>query len=169
MEITINNYQNYNNNTNIISKIIEIINCTANKIKNFIKTNDELKFYYQLNEEFKKISHKLDDNEILLNELDAFLEIKDYVLNIVYWNCKDNTFGYIDFAINLLILFNELLSIKIKFLHEKINKEEYDKFHEYFEDELWESEKIFYTDIYKPILNIDTPEEFYEHLKEIKW
>ncbi|MBR0271669.1 MAG: hypothetical protein IJQ68_06745 [Methanobrevibacter sp.] len=159
--------------TTIIMKIMEIINIIINKIKNLIfpESKDNFEFYYQLNDEFDKISFNLKSDEILYNEYVEFLEIKDHVLYIVYHNCEDNAFGHLDFAIDLLTSFNELLSLKIDLIHDFSQKklESYNLSHNTYKKRIWQINKYFYTNIYDDS-NLDiSDEEMYSLMKQIKW
>lgn len=153
MNITINN-PTIDCDPEILEKIKEMINDGLDKLKTFVKSkiNSKFKIYYELEEKLNKIADKLRNLKSFSNEFGYYRFIKGKILHIVHENCKDNSFGHCDFAIELLDFFIDVWSAKIR-LNSNFSNEEleiYEKEQIGFKKRHHEYRRKFYCDIYVP-------------------
>lgn len=115
MNTNINN-QHLEYSEEIISKIKEMIKNGLDKLKSFVKYRkpNNLKFYNDLKENFKKISAKLQELK-LCEELKYFISISPQIEYIVYQNCLNPSFGHCSFAIELMDFYNTLIETNFSF------------------------------------------------------
>ena len=166
------NIETINYDIDFFNKILEMIKNSTYKIKNFFRPkNNQFEFYYLLDREFDKIADSLELYDVLYNEFSEFLGVKRKVLNIVYNNCKNPSFGHCDFAIKILEEFNKLLASKINLLSNFTSHEEekYNEIYLKYKVSMKEIDKEFHLNIYKPMHNVFTPQKVYEIMEECKW
>lgn len=170
----------YNNRTtdiiidydpDIISKIKEMIEAGFDKLKSFVKSKIKSKFdiYYELDKKFNDIALKLEKFDFLREELDYFLLLTDQILYIVYQNCKNSTFGYCDFALELFDFFIDIWNSKIK-LSENYSEIELKKYTQKkieFKKKYHEYRQKFYWNIYEYSSDFDE-KETYEFAKTLR-
>lgn len=164
------NLESYDYDTEFINNILEKIKNSVITIKNFIHPKKNVfEFYFKILNELNDISNMLKEYKILNYELKSFLRIKNKILNIVYNNCKDSSFGHCNFAIVLLEKFNELLNNKLYLLHDFTddNLEEYNNYYKNYHDEMRNLDKIFYLDIFKPINDFFNEDNVYQIMKSL--
>lgn len=184
LEITIIKGDNMNINKNIsivydteiISKIKEMIKEGLDKLKSFVKTKiDEktiqtqnFKFYYELDQKFDEISFKLKELN-MCNEYNYFLSISDYILYIVRQNSIDTNFSHCSFAFELLNFFRELFKTNLKFYisNQEFSTREFRTTQKKFKKKYWNYRYIFFSDIYQSSGDISEKEMYkiHEHLR----
>lgn len=154
---------------NIITKIKEMIESGLNKLKFLVKSENKIKFkiYYEIDKKFNSIAKKLEKYDFLSNEFKYFISISSKIKYIIYKNCKNDSFGHFDYALELFELYDEILDAKIELIHNS-NFEKYEKMQVNFRNVYWEYEREFYLNIH--VSNGDfTQEEIYrihENLRE---
>ncbi len=159
----------------IIFKIKEMIKDGFDKLKSFVKSNNEkstkipnFNFFNELNQQFGEISIKLKESKLCV-EYNYFLSIQDYVLYIVHQNSIDSSFGHCNFTLELLDFFMELFKTNVNFYKSslKIENEDFKIIQTKFKEQYWEYRSHFYCDIYQS--NGDfTDEEMYEIHKSLR-
>lgn len=102
----------------IVLKIKEMIEAGLNNLKSFVKSKNNSKFdiYQELRIELESITNRLRNIEIFKNEFIYFRFIKRKILYIINKNCENNSFGYCDFALELLKFFMEIWDAKIRLI-----------------------------------------------------
>lgn len=116
-----------------------------------------------MKEKFLEIAILLEKCEFLTEEFHYFLAIKDKILYIIHENCKNSSFGYYDFALDLLNLFISIWNIKIKFLTQQIKLEEYIHFQKEFEKKYIQYRQEFYLLIHKDDSEFSDNEIYHMH------
>ena len=139
--------------TEIISKIKKMIKEGLDKLKSFVKVKNESKFqiYHEWEDKFNTIAIKLEKYELFNDELDYFLLITDEILYIVYQNCKNNSFGHCEFALELFDFFMEIWDAKIKLAKNFSEKEleRHGKLKILFKEKYHTYRREFYWNIYE--------------------
>ena len=179
-------YDNMNSNIaieydeNIISKLKEMIEYGWEKLKHFVKsisngnsivedkTNLNLSFFYDLKQDFNEISLKLKELG-LCEELRYFLSISHFIKYIVYKNSLDTSFGYCNFALDLLKFFSDLFKKSLEFYinPNKCSIDEFQMFKEEIKKKHWGYRREFYWDIYDNDDDFDE-EKMYEFAKSLR-
>ena len=151
----------------IISKIKEMIKEGFEKLKTFVKTqeneiNPNFKLYDELNQKFDEISLKLKELG-LYEEYNYFLSISDYIVYIIHQNSIDSTFGHCNFTLELLDFFMELFKTTVNYYNStlKISDKEFKTIQTDFKERYWEYRSQFYCNIYQSTGNY-TDKEMYE-------
>lgn len=172
MNTSINTNISIDYDSEIISKIKEMIKEGLYKLKSFVKVKKQSKFeiYYELEEKFNEIALKLEKYEFLNNELNYFLSISDKIIYIVHKNCIDASFRHCDFALHLFDIFIELLESKIRLINNYCDFElkRHEKFKIHFKDVYGEIRHEFYNEIYESNGKFSDKElyEIHESLRE---
>lgn len=153
MHSNITNDQTIVQESEIISKIKKMIYEGLFKLKSFVKVKKQskLEVYYELEEKFNAIALKLEEFEFFNEELNYFLLISEEILYIIYQNCKKNSFGHCDFALELFDFFMEIWDAKIELLknYSEIEIEKYTKSKIMFKKRYHKYRRKFYWDIYE--------------------
>ena len=154
---------------NIIRKIKEIIEKGLHKLESFIKakTKPNLKYYYELDQEFDEIILKLEKLE-LWEERRYFLSIKRMILYIVQKNSIDRNFGHCNFAVELLNFFIDIFKTNISFYknESETSEKEFEDFREDTKRKYREYRRIYYQNIYE-LTGEYCEKELYETLKRL--
>ena len=123
------------------------------KLKSFVKVKKQSKFklYYELEEKFNGIALKLKEIEFFNDELNYFLLISEEILYIIYQNCKNNSFGHCDFALELFDFFMEIWNAKIELIrnYSQIEIDKHTKSKTIFKKRYHKYRRKFYWDIYQ--------------------
>ena len=150
--MTINNNFTIDNDPEILAKIKELIKEGFDKLKSFVKTKKDSKFqfYYELDEKLNNIANNMRGLKSFSNEFAYYRFIKGKILYIVYQNCKNNSYGYCDFALELFDFFIEVWNAKIR-LNNNYSKKEleiYKKRQMDFKNKHHKYRRKFYCEIY---------------------
>ena len=151
MNTSINTNISIDYDSEIVSKIKEMIKEGLYKLKSFVKVKKQSKFeiYYELN---------------------YFLSISDKIIYIVHKNCIDTSFGHCDFALHLFDIFIELLESKIRLINNYCDFElkRHEKFKIHFKNVYGEIRHEFYNEIYESNGEFSDKElyEIHESLRE---
>ena len=158
-------------NPKIISKIREMINEGFYKLKTFVKVKNQsqIKIYEELEDKFEEITLKLEKYEIFNEELDYFLLISEKILYIIHNNCKDSSFGYCDFALELFDFFMDIWNKKIKLINDysSFRVKEYQNCRDMFKRKYFEYNKKFCMEIYDSD-NDFSKEKFYRIMDSMR-
>jgi hypothetical protein len=144
-------------------KIKEMIHEGFEKLKSFVKVKQsEFKIYYELEEKFDAIALKLEKLELFNYELDYFLLISDEILYIIYQNCKNNSFGHCEFALDLFDFFIEIWNAKIKLIenYTENERERHEKLKITFKKRYHQYRREFYWNIYRYSEDFDENETY---------
>lgn len=100
--------------------------------------------------------------EIFNEELNYFLLIADQILYIVHQNCKDNSLGHCDFAVDSFNFFIEIWNAKIHLI-ENFSEKEFEKYNELsigFKKRYYSFRREFYWNIYEYSDDFDEKETY---------
>ncbi|AMD16712.1 hypothetical protein TL18_00850 [Methanobrevibacter sp. YE315] len=160
----------------ILTKIKEMIEEGFEKLKTFVKKEHDkiinkkpnFKLYNELDQKFDDISFKLKELK-LYSELNYFISISDYILYIIQANSIDSTFGYCNFALELLEFFMEIFKTNIKYYNspQNVNSDEYTIIQDNFKEKYHEYRREFYWNIYEYSDDFDE-KQMYEFAKSLR-
>ena len=151
----------------IISKIKEIIDEGCQNLKSFVNSEKyEFDIYQDLDNKFDDIANNLRDFDYFQFEFKYFLFIKNKILYIVYRNCRDNSFGYCDFALELLDFFIEIWEAKIN-LNSNLSEDQYISLQNEFKKRYHEYRREYYWNIYEYSEDFNE-KEMYEFAKRLE-
>ena len=136
----------------IMEKIREMIKEGFDALKSFVKSkiDTDFRIYYEIEEKLNNIPDKLRNLNSFNNEFAYFRFIKGKILHIIYENCKSDSFGHCDFAIELFDFFIDVWNAKIM-LNNNCCKEEleiYERKQSDFKKRHHMYRHKFYCDIY---------------------
>ena len=146
-------------NEEVISNIRQLLEEGWKKLKSFVKSkaknkieisnnNSNLEFYNELKIRFKYIALKLKELK-LFEELRYFLSISHFIKYIVYQNSLDSSFGYCDFAIELLEFYLNLFKTNLEFYASPQNSDEFAEIQNDFKRKHFDYKREFYWNIYQ--------------------
>lgn len=169
MNITVNNAFDYN--PEILEKIKEMIREGFDKLKSFVKSKLDSRFkkYHELEEKLNNIASKMRNLKSFDSEFAYYRFIKGKILHILYENCKNDSFGHCDFAIELFDFFIDVWNAKIRLNgnYSKGELEIYEKRQIEFKKRYHGYRRKFYCDIYEPSGEF-SEEEMYEIHKSLR-
>lgn len=132
---------------NIISRINEILEDGWQELKSFVKSKITSKFeiYRDLDQKFEDITKNIRNLKFFQNEFNYLLFVRSKILYIIYQNCKDTSFGHVDFALDLFDFFVEIWDAKLNFE----SKDQYDSLQKEFKQKQFKFKREFYWNIYQ--------------------
>lgn len=152
MNQTIQNNYTIDYTPEIIVKIKKMIKEGFEELKLFVKSkiNSTFNKYYELEEKLNNISDKLRNLNSFSNEFEYYCFVKGKILHIIYENCKNNSYGHCDFALELFNFFIEVWNEKIRLNNNNSKKqlEIYKQKQNNFKNRLHKYRREFYCNIY---------------------
>ena len=132
----------------LIETIITYCKESYTKIKSAIKAVN-YDFLNDVNTKIKSILEILFENEdILQQELECFVQIKPYIIYIIGKNCENNQFGFIECCLNLINMFKRLIKAKFEYLNDETKLNDYITLLNKYPKELYDFRMFFNENIF---------------------